>query len=180
MSGDSNIIRYNYIYNNKSDGIILQGYIFGTIHLQYPENNQIYHNTIVGNGRSGLYIGASDISYPDAGAFVRNNIIENNLLWNNGGGNFPDDLPYDIVANFYSANNPWSPGFTDGNIFRYNNASNAHFLQCIVIRVQAEIMFMTRLHWLKRLIRLGQIIEETIRFLLILRLMIIRYCRVVR
>lgn len=127
LSGDDNIIRYNYILNNKSDGILLTGYIFGTVHLQYPENNQIYHNTIVGNGRSGLYMHASDAGYPNASAFVRNNIIENNLLWNNGGGNFPDDLPYDVVANFYSANNPWSPGFTDGNIFRYNNASNRPF-----------------------------------------------------
>ena len=127
LSGDNNIIRYNYIYNNKSDGILLTGYIFATVHLQYPENNQIYHNTIVGNGRSGLYIHATDAGYPNANAFVRNNIIENNLLWNNGGGNFPSDLPYDVVANFYSANNPWVPGFTDGNIFRYNNASNRPF-----------------------------------------------------
>lgn len=127
LSGDNNIIRYNYIYNNKSDGILLTGYIFATVHLQYPENNQIYHNTIVGNGRSGLYMHVTDAGYPNASAFVRNNIIENNIFWGNGGGNFPDDLPYDVVGNTYFANNPWSSSFIDGNIFRYNNASNRPF-----------------------------------------------------
>ncbi len=131
LSGDNNIIRYNYIYNNEGDGIFLTGYIFASVNFQYPENNQIYHNTVVGNERSGLYMHVSDANCPVAftcpNAYTRNNIIENNLFWGNGGGTFPDDLPYDVVGNTYFANVPWSASFIDGNIFRYNNISNRPF-----------------------------------------------------
>ncbi|HLM01380.1 MAG TPA: FG-GAP-like repeat-containing protein [Pyrinomonadaceae bacterium] len=127
VSGKNDIIRYNYIYKNKGDGILITGYINGS-YVQYPENNHLYHNTIAYNGRSGVYMHiADDSSNPNANGYVRNNIIENNLLWGNGTGTFPYDLPYDVVGNTFSANNPWAPGFTDGNIFRYNNASNRPF-----------------------------------------------------
>ncbi len=131
-SGDNGIIRYNQIFNNKSDGIIITGYIFAATQQQYPENNQFYHNTIVGNGRSGLYIHASDTGYPGASAYVRINPFANNIFWNNAGSDGANRRFYDITADFYNANNPWSAGFTDGNVFRYNNASNIPFF--IVVR----------------------------------------------
>jgi hypothetical protein len=131
-SGDNGIIRYNRVFNNKSYGIIIQGYIFGTTQEQYPENNQIYHNTFVSNGSAGLFIGINDAGYPSAQAYVRNNTFENNIFWNNGGYDGANGQFYDIVADCYTANSPWTPGFTDGNVFRYNNTSNLPFF--LVVR----------------------------------------------
>ncbi len=131
-SGDNGIIRYNYIYNNKSYGMTIQGYLYAGTQEQYPENNQFYHNTVVGNGSAGLHINISDAGYPNGSAYVRNNTFENNIFWNNGGLDGANGQLYDIVAENYYSNNPWAAGFTDGNIFRYNNTSNLPFF--VVIR----------------------------------------------
>lgn len=125
LSGDNNIFRYNYIYNNKSHGIVVEGYVFAG-QQQYPENNLFYHNTVVGNGRAGLLIVVHDYAAEQNG-YVRNNTFENNIFWNNLGYNSGNSNYYDIVADFYQSNNPWAVGFTDGNIFRYNNVSNIPF-----------------------------------------------------
>lgn len=136
MSSKNSIVRYNIIHHNKSDGIILQGYTFATTQQQFPENNQIYHNTVVSNGRSGIYIAVSDSGYPNAQAYVKNNTIENNLFWGNSGSDGANGKVYDIVADVYSANIPWSASFMDGNIFRYNNISNIPFF--IIVRNAAN------------------------------------------
>ncbi len=135
-AGDNGIIRYNYIHHNKSYGMIIQGYIFATTQEQYPENNQFYHNTVVGNGSAGLLIGASDAGYPNAHAYVRNNTFENNIFWNDGGLDGANGQLYDIAADFYNSNYPWVAGFTDGNVFRYNNTSTLPFF--VVIRRPAS------------------------------------------
>ncbi len=130
-SGDNGIIRYNRVYNNKSYGMIIQGYTYATTQEQFPENNQIYQNTFVSNGSAGLMMGISDSGYPAAHAYVRNNTFENNIFWNNAGYDGANGNFYDIVAECYSANFPWATGFTDGNVFRYNNASNRPFFAIV-------------------------------------------------
>lgn len=130
LSGDSNTVRYNYIYNNKSHGIVVEGYVFGG-QPQYPENNSFYHNTVVGNGGAGLNIVVHDTA-PEQNGYVRNNTFENNIFWNNLGYDGANGQNYDIIVDFYQSNNPWTTGFTDGNIFRYNNTSNLPFF--VVIR----------------------------------------------
>lgn len=126
VNGDNNVVRYNYIYNNKSNGIQVQGYVFAG-QEQFPENNYFYHNTVVGNGGAGLYLAASGSGY------VRNNTFENNIFWNNFGSDGANGSRYEIAADFYQSNVPWANGFTDGNVFRYNNVStNTKFL--IVVR----------------------------------------------
>jgi Carbohydrate binding module (family 6)/Fibronectin type III domain len=131
LSGDNSIIRYNRIFNNKAYGMIIQGYTFVTTQEQFPENNQFYQNTVVSNGSAGLFIAIGDSGYPTAHAYVRNNTFENNIFWSNGGYDGANGNFYDIVADCYAANFPWAAGFTDGNIFRYNNASNLPFFAVI-------------------------------------------------
>ncbi len=119
LDGDDNIIRYNYIYNNKAQGILIEGRVFASSQQMFAENNHIYHNTIVGNGTAGIMFVVQGST-----AYVRNNLIENNLLWNNGGYDGANGSFYDVVADHYSGNNPWVPGFSDGNVFRDNNVSS--------------------------------------------------------
>ena len=129
LSGDNSIIRYNYIYNNKSYGFLVQGYVYAG-QEQFPENNQLYHNTVVNNGSAGLFIAVSGNGY------VRNNTFENNIFWNNFGYDGANGNRYDVVADFYQGTNPWNPatGFTDGNIFKYNNVSADPTKFLVVVR----------------------------------------------
>jgi Carbohydrate binding module (family 6)/Fibronectin type III domain/Right handed beta helix region len=124
LDGKSNIIRYNLLYNNKADGIIIEGRVYAGQQM-FAENNQIYQNTFVSNGRSGIFMDIRDLGN-DTGtnAYIRNNVIENNIFWNDVGNSPSNGTNAEIVVSFYYANSQWAAGFTDGNIFRYNNFSN--------------------------------------------------------
>jgi Right handed beta helix region len=125
VSGKNGTYRYNLIYNSKSDGILVEGRVWATEVKMFAENNSFYQNTIVGNGRSGLFIDVRDLGNPTGtNAYVRNNTFENNILWNNVGNSPSNGTNADVVTSFYYANTQWSNGFTDGNLFRYNNISN--------------------------------------------------------
>lgn len=124
ISGKGGTFRYNIIHNSKSDGILLEGRVYAGVQL-FAESNLIYQNTVVGNGRSGLYMGIKDNgNQTGTNAYIRNNLIENNIFWNNIGNDSVNGTNGEIVVNFYNANAPWGSGFTDGNLFRFNNVSN--------------------------------------------------------
>ncbi|MBV9210471.1 MAG: hypothetical protein JOZ52_07570, partial [Acidobacteria bacterium] len=127
ISGNSNIVRYNYIHNNTGPGLLFEALLYGGEQPQYPKDNLVYHNTIVDNGLAGVLI---DVRDPDGvtAAYVRNNTIENNIFWNNGGSDGGNGQSYEVKVDFFHTTNPWPVGFSDGNIFRYNNVSNRPFL----------------------------------------------------
>lgn len=118
LDGDDNVIRYNYIYNNKNQGILVEGRVFAGSQEMFAEGNHVYNNTIVGNGTAGIMLAVQGAS-----GYVKDNIFENNLLWNNGGYDGANGFTYDIVADHYSGNSSWTPGDPNGNIFRSNNVS---------------------------------------------------------
>ena len=104
LDGKSNIIRYNLVYNNKADGMLIEGRVYAGQQM-FAENNQIYQNTFVGNGRSGIYMDARDLgNQTGTNAYIRNNIIENNIFWNTVGNAPSNGTNAEIVVSFYNAN----------------------------------------------------------------------------
>jgi hypothetical protein len=124
LDGKFNTIRYNFVYNNKADGMLIEGRVFSGQQM-FAESNNIYQNTFVGNGRSGIYMDIRDLdNQTGTNAYIKNNVIENNIFWGNVGNAPSNGTNAEIVISFYFANSQWANGFTDGNVFRYNNFSN--------------------------------------------------------
>jgi hypothetical protein len=119
ISANDNILRYNLIYNNKADGMQIQGYDFQGI-VQSPSGNQIYQNTVTGNGGAAL-----EISQQTTG-LVTNNTIQNNIFWNNNlagattQGRYYAGGSFDIWVDLYSSTTIWPVGSLNGNVIRNN------------------------------------------------------------
>jgi len=114
INGVDNVVRYNEIFDNMSDGIQIQGYSFQGL-MQNATGNQIYHNTVYNNGGAGLEIVQKD-------GDVSNNVIQNNIFWGNNtlsqrtwGGE-----KWDIWIDLYNANRVWPQGSLNGNVIRNN------------------------------------------------------------
>src|SRR5205814_7254134 len=71
ISAQGNVVRFNEIFANTSDGIQLQAYNFQGL-TENSTANQVYHNTVWGNGVAGLQLLQKDVSQ------VKDNVSENN------------------------------------------------------------------------------------------------------
>ena len=114
INGADNVIRYNEIYDNTSDGIQLQGYAFMGM-IQNATGNQIYHNTVYNNGGGALQIFQKEGN-------VANNVIQNNIFWGNNTTNQRDfgGDKWDIWVDLYHTTTVWPQGSLNGNVFRNN------------------------------------------------------------
>ena len=72
--GSANIVRRNYIFSNRHEGITTEAY-GGMLRI---ENNRIYHNTFYDNGGPawGVWL------YP-SGDSIRGNVFKNNIVYGN-------------------------------------------------------------------------------------------------
>jgi chitodextrinase len=113
-----NIIRYNEVFNNAAEGLLLSAYVFNTT-PQDSIGNQIYHNTFYGNNQlgSGNFSGGIWIRIRD-GRQVQNNLIANNIFFNNPGGPGWAGGPYTIAVDHDTT--PWPAGSLNGNQFKNN------------------------------------------------------------
>jgi hypothetical protein len=112
IAATNNVVRFNLIYNNKGDGIQIQGYRYQGL-LQSPSGNRIYQNTVWGNGAAGL-----QISQQEDGN-VSGNTIEQNVFWNNRGRPYGQDT-FEIWIDLYNATSIWPEGSLNGNVIRNN------------------------------------------------------------
>jgi uncharacterized protein YjdB len=122
ISADSNVIRFNEIFDNMADGIQIQGYNFSGL-VQNARGNLIYHNTIWGNGGAGFQL------FQSTSGVVSGNFIENNIIWGNntssdGIVNRSQNGSYwDFWVDLYHANTGWTAGTLNGNVIRNNIAA---------------------------------------------------------
>lgn len=79
VQGNHNRITRNYIYKNKSYGILVTGYeSLWNNYKDSGDENVILNNTIVGNGSWGIYL------YGDANQDSRGTVLKNNIVAFNG------------------------------------------------------------------------------------------------
>jgi hypothetical protein len=122
IAADSNIVRFNEVFDNAADGIQVQGYDFGGL-IQNARGNAIYQNTIWGNGGAGVQV------FQGQTGQVANNIIENNIIWGNNASpdsvvaRNVDGVSWDFFVDLYHAASGWSAGSLNGNVIRNNIAA---------------------------------------------------------
>lgn len=119
INASNNVVRYNLIYGNKSDGIQVQGYNFQGA-LFSPSKNQIYQNTVYGNGGAGLQISQQ------GDGVVSDNVIADNIFWNNNLGGataqarYYEGSSYAVWIDLYNSSVPWPDQSLNGNVLQNN------------------------------------------------------------